>query len=182
MGCARANREKESCGSGILRQMFLSWCLFTDRETEVGTRTAQGYTEALANWRNLRAPCFHLGASSGQGAGRRGRLPVSLKANTCTWEVRGSNWGLEVRRTGGQSPQQWLVPRGWGCCGIRLAPQEMIPDLAQNEEGTHASCLQPSAPASLFLFFICYSWSVYSSCPGSSHSHPLCLCLCLLSV
>lgn len=36
--------KRRAADQGIHRQMFLSWCLFTDRETEVGTRTAQGYT------------------------------------------------------------------------------------------------------------------------------------------
>lgn len=36
--------KRTAADRGTLRQMFLSWCLFTDRETEAGRRIAQGYT------------------------------------------------------------------------------------------------------------------------------------------
>lgn len=72
-------------------------------------------------------------------------------------------------------------PPRQGCCGIQLTPQEIIPDLAQNEEGTRASCLQLSAPASLSLFFFAILGLSIPPALGRSHSHPLCLCLSLLS-
>lgn len=39
----KPTEKRRAADQGILRQMFLSWCLFTDRETEVGTRITQGY-------------------------------------------------------------------------------------------------------------------------------------------
>lgn len=39
----KPTEKRRAADQGILKQMFLSWCLFTDRETEVGTRIAQGY-------------------------------------------------------------------------------------------------------------------------------------------
>lgn len=43
-GLLRPAEERRASDQGILRQMFPSWCLFTDRETEAWRRIAQGYT------------------------------------------------------------------------------------------------------------------------------------------